>query len=1205
MHWIYIALFFLCYGAPCRVFAVSRRKRDIDEALGHEEDNKRREEVSRLKRQYPENEKLLNSIPSRFYNVIYPYQLRHQRKMGISTRDVNKDGEHFNETEFRIKAFNYILHLQLKLNTNLLAPNLYLKKTLPEGRVLVSHQKIEHCYYHGFIKDYPGAKVAFRTCNGISGVIHIQNETFVIHPFYGGDFSMNHPHVIFKHMYFSEKKGKNSCGNSDHYEWSYKYYRKPSRISFMKYKRDVRLVNKYVELALVLDQAMFDSRNTSVTSVINDAVQIINCVDMYFSSINTEISIVYIETWGHDGDQMEVVSNVRQTLLSFMGYVSRKLFKVAKDATHLLTGRSFGGMEVGMAVPDTICTEKAVGVSQDSNIYEPHLTAITVTHMLGHNLGLSHDTSEDCKCQDWWGCIMSASVLGKNQIQPYHFSTCSKEKYVYSLKSGHAICLLNKPNQLHDFTDCGNGKIEGEEECDCGNFEDCKQNDPCCDPITCKLKMEAECAMGDCCDRCKLRAAGQVCRPVATECDIPEACDGKSGQCPPNLYRKNGDSCADGNGYCFQGNCPTTDKQCSYIWGYGGVTAQDECFKFNMQGIISGHCGSDGKGGFISCSPDNMRCGSLQCQRGAASPLISGMNANYTRTIASIEGVKYECKITSGTISKDIPDMGMVADGSKCGENRICINQSCVDVITYRSPGTCPTNNIALNCSGHGVCSNVNTCHCQKGWTSPDCSQRVKVFDIVTTPPPVPTEKDTKVQNSWKNSTSGTTKYVEKEDSLSASSLVIVLVSVVGGVFIFFALLATCYRRKSNGPKHDSAKGQNSKTSGPGSALGKDDEESSHENVSRMITFGSMPSYREDKLHEMRRQQLRKNTSCSEGEEVDLLDEMSTFIELSPNNLSKVPERGILKHGDGKEKWSDEASQSDNQDILSQSDNRDSDQLTEVERNLKSMNGYHEEILEALHSASSHRPQPDTLTSPCQEHLPSFGQTVGDYGSLQFMKSSSPEEQLETESGDEVEETVPPCGPIRIRNLEDLLRQLEHQPGPHTSPEGSEDIRLSEPEADRHYHLDHPRLFRPTPRSENCFSPYSEVEEDEEEDNGREEEEEDVDEDGSGYASPTLVRSASEEALPVTVKKDYSYERNLNTRQHDEKALKRETCDYFPSPPSDTNSYEEEASSFHSVPPASHRPVEPLPAPTSSTTGAQPISGAKRKTKKKFPEYKI
>ena len=59
---------------------------------------------------------------------------------------------------------------------------------------------------------------------------------------------------------------------------------------------------------------------------------------------------------------------------------------------------------------------------------------------------------------------------------------------------------------------------------------------------------------------------------------------------------------------------------------------------------------------------------------------------------------------------------------------------------------------------------------------------------------------------------------------------------------------------------------------------------------------------------------------------------------------------------------------------------------------------------------------------------------------------------LVADSGDEGD-LVPPCGPIRIRNLEDLIRQLERHSARHTSPNGSEDIRMSETEADRHYRL--------------------------------------------------------------------------------------------------------------------------------------------------------
>ncbi|KAL3219497.1 hypothetical protein MRX96_005786 [Rhipicephalus microplus] len=205
---------------------------------------------------------------------------------------------------------------------------------------------------------------------------------------------------------------------------------------------------------------------------------------------------------------------------------------------------------------------------------------------------------------------------------------------------------------------------------------------------------------------------------------------------------------------------------------------------------------------------------------------------------------------------------------------------------------------------------------------------------------------------------------------------------------------------------------------------------------SRIITFGSMPSYREDKLQELKRK------------EPDEADE--TFMELSPKDLAK----------DGG--WPPLASATGG------------DTLSEVERTLKSLNGYHEEILEALHSASSH-------ASPGQDSrrdLPRPEPCMAD-----------------------------PAEPIRIRNLEDLLRQLE--PGP-LEPSGSE--RLSEPEADRHY-LDGGSPYGLRYLLEDAYAQPDEDDEDDEEseDTGRGTEQQQQQQTG-----PTRrQRSASEEALPL------------------------------------------------------------------------------------------
>lgn len=133
-----------------------------------------------------------------------------------------------------------------------------------------------------------------------------------------------------------------------------------------------------------------------------------------------------------------------------------------------------------MSVPETVCTAKSVGISVDVNTYEPHLLAGTMAHMIGHNLGMGHDdnrkrdfifyvqldiisikhaffplssyasaqSGDECFCRDWHGCIMSQSIIGLENVQPYKFSECSRSDYIDALRIGQGLCLLNKPNEV-------------------------------------------------------------------------------------------------------------------------------------------------------------------------------------------------------------------------------------------------------------------------------------------------------------------------------------------------------------------------------------------------------------------------------------------------------------------------------------------------------------------------------------------------------------------------------------------------------------------------------------------------------------------------------------------------------------------------------------------------------------------------------------
>ncbi|EMP28232.1 Disintegrin and metalloproteinase domain-containing protein 15 [Chelonia mydas] len=210
--------------------------------------------------------------------------------------------------------------------------------------------------------------------------------------------------------------------------------------------------------------------------------------------------------------------------------------------------------------------------------------------------------------------------------------------------------------------------------------------DPCCNASTCQLATGAECAKGDtCCQDCKLRGAGSLCREPRGECDLPEFCDGLSPRCPRNTYLQDGQPCAGDQAYCYGGACTTYQGQCQELWGPGSGPVSDVCMaSLNARGDEHGHCGQHPNSTYVPCAQQDAGCGRLQCQGGSAQG---------TRQDEAAPG----CRGTPLPPRDDVSDLAMVLPGTACGPGKVCSSGRCRDVSELG------VQECRSKCHGHGV----------------------------------------------------------------------------------------------------------------------------------------------------------------------------------------------------------------------------------------------------------------------------------------------------------------------------------------------------------------------------------------------------------------------------------------------------------------------------------------------------------------------
>nr|XP_027228862.1 uncharacterized protein LOC113820718 isoform X1 [Penaeus vannamei]XP_027228863.1 uncharacterized protein LOC113820718 isoform X1 [Penaeus vannamei]XP_027228864.1 uncharacterized protein LOC113820718 isoform X1 [Penaeus vannamei]XP_027228865.1 uncharacterized protein LOC113820718 isoform X1 [Penaeus vannamei] len=426
-----------------------------------------------------------------------------------------------------------------------------------------------------------------------------------------------------------------------------------------------------------------------------------------------------VKVWAY-GNEITVSSNRHETLNNFETYRDKLLKEephLANDNTALITRQAFENAG-GLAFTGMMCKDGLSAVLVRDDDRSSGLIGHILAHELGHSLGMKHDEEEEeggagegCGCRAG-ACLMKKSVPHKYD-PTQTWSLCSRQYLRKQRQSNTLGCLANIPTKPFPGASCGNGIVEEGEQCDCGLPEFCRNR--CCDAATCRLTANATCASGACCDTdtCKPRPAGAECRAARGECDLPEFCHGNSETCPDDLHKRDGTPCMHERGHCYSGRCGSHDGRCREVWSQPTWAASPTCFaRLNTEGSEDGNCGLQ-RNQFVPCDRDSVMCGTLHCTpRDTSLTGLPWYHYNYTREVESTR-----CSFVIG--AEIYPSSHWLSpDGAKCAEGKMCVNQRCVAVPAADGARQCPG-----NCSGHGVCNNKNQCHCDPGFTPPDCAR--------------------------------------------------------------------------------------------------------------------------------------------------------------------------------------------------------------------------------------------------------------------------------------------------------------------------------------------------------------------------------------------------------------------------------------------------------------------------------------------------
>ncbi|XP_021025961.2 disintegrin and metalloproteinase domain-containing protein 26A-like [Mus caroli] len=607
--------------------------------------------------------------------------------------------------------------ITMKPKKNLISRNFLLFTYSDQGDLLVEQPFVQNdCYYYGYVDEDPESLVIVNTCFGsLQGTLEINGTIYEIMP---KSSTSTFEHLAYKMDNGESEPSPMRCGLSEEEIARQMKLQESNASTLLQIPYENWWTHhRFIDYFVVVDHNRYVYRNNNTTTCIQEMLQVVNILNGFYLQIETDVVLTKLEVWSQN-NLINVEEEMPQVLVTFCKWKTKTIDNHVKyDIIHLFVRHDYVKL-LGYAYIGTVCKTRNCAVNSFLTDLLSYL-AFIVAHEMGHNLGMEHDGSA-CTCG------LSSCIMAPYASNSPKFSNCSYQE-MFSVVNKRS-CLYDIPDALETTnlvpTMCGNNLVEEGEECDCGNSESCLQ-DPCCSS-DCVLKPGAKCAFGLCCKDCQFLQTGTVCRQEKNECDLPEWCNGTSGECPGDVYKADGIRCSRG-GYCYQKECQRHDRQCREIFGKRSRSADEICYmEMNRRGDRFGNCGNDSSV-YRRCELADVLCGRIQCEN-----VIQLPQRRNHETVHYTHFSNNTCWTMDYHFGITIDDVGVVSDGTACAPDHICVDRKCV------SKSFLVSNCTPQLCHMQGVCNNKNHCHCTNTWEPPYCQLRGYGGSLDSGPPPVP-----------------------------------------------------------------------------------------------------------------------------------------------------------------------------------------------------------------------------------------------------------------------------------------------------------------------------------------------------------------------------------------------------------------------------------------------------------------------------------